>query len=93
MQRMATSSEIAVRLRTACDDIDVVNLLPRVTVPTLVLHARHDNVAPYAQGRTIAAAIPNAKFVSLDTENHIPLPSDPAWKKLVMEIQNFARGN
>jgi pimeloyl-ACP methyl ester carboxylesterase len=93
MQRMATSGEIAVRLRTACDDIDVVNLLPRVTVPTLVLHARQDNVAPYAQGRMIAAAIPNAKFVSLDTENHIPLPGDPAWKKLIMEIQNFARGN
>lgn len=90
MQRMATSGEIAARLRAACDDIDVADLLPRVTVPTLVIHARQDNVVPYAQGRAIAAAIPGAKFVTLETENHVPLPSDPAWEKLVAEILGFA---
>jgi hypothetical protein len=45
---------------------------------------------PYAQGREIAAAIPGAKFVMLETENHVPLPGDPAWEKLVAEILNFA---
>jgi DNA-binding winged helix-turn-helix (wHTH) protein/alpha-beta hydrolase superfamily lysophospholipase len=90
MQRMATSADLAARLRNACDDIDIVDLLPRVTVPTLVIHARHDSVAPYAQGRSIAASIPNAKFVTLETENHVPLPGDPAWEKLVTEIQAFA---
>ncbi len=90
MQRMATSGEIAARLRAACDDIDVADLLPRVAVPTLVIHSRQDNVVPYAQGRAIAAAIPGAKFVTLETENHVPLPGDPAWEKLVTEILNFA---
>lgn len=90
MQRMATSGEIAARLRAACDDIDVADLLPRVRVPTLVIHARNDNVVPYAQGRAIAAAIPDAKFVTLETENHVPLPGDPAWEKLVGEILSFA---
>jgi len=90
MQKMATSGELAARTRLACDDIDVLDLLPRVTVPTLVLRARQDTVSPYAQGRTIAAAIPNAKFITLETEDHILLPGEPAWEKLVTEIEHFA---
>ena len=89
LQKMATSRETAARLRTACDNIDVSDLLARVAVPTLVLHAREDAVAPYLEGRAIAAAIPNAKFITLETENHVPLPGDPAWEKLVTEIENF----
>jgi DNA-binding winged helix-turn-helix (wHTH) protein/alpha-beta hydrolase superfamily lysophospholipase len=90
MQRAATSGETAARLRSACDDIDVTALLPRVKVPTLVIHARQDGVVSYAQGRALAASIPNAKFVTLETENHVPLPGDPAWERLVSEIQDFA---
>ena len=92
MQRMATTGENAARLRSACDDIDVADLLAQVKVPTLVIHARQDNVVPYAQGREIAAAIPGAKFVTLETENHVPLPGDPAWEKLVREILGFVTG-
>jgi DNA-binding winged helix-turn-helix (wHTH) protein/alpha-beta hydrolase superfamily lysophospholipase len=90
MQRAATSGQIAARLRNACDDIDVMDLLPRVAVPTLVLHARHDNVVPFEQGRLIAASIPNAHFTSLDSENHVPLPGEPASEALVAEIRRFA---
>jgi DNA-binding winged helix-turn-helix (wHTH) protein/alpha-beta hydrolase superfamily lysophospholipase len=90
MQKMATSAELAVRMRLACDDIDVLDLLPRVSVPTLVLHSRQDTVAPYAQGRAIAAAIPNATFITLETEDHILLPGEPAWEKMVTEIERLA---
>jgi pimeloyl-ACP methyl ester carboxylesterase len=89
LQRIATSPENAVRLRSACDDIDVVDLLPKISVPTLVLHSRHDNVVPYDEGRRVAAAIPNARFVSLDSENHMPQPDDPAWLKFIGEIEGF----
>jgi pimeloyl-ACP methyl ester carboxylesterase len=89
LQKMSTSGEVAAHLRKACDDIDVSDLLPRVIVPTLVLHARDDAVAPYSQGRAMAAAIPNARFVTLETENHVLLPGEPAWEKVVAEIENF----
>ena len=89
MQRMATTGELAARLRVACDDIDVGDMLSKVQVPTLVIHARQDNVVPYAQGRAIAASIPGAKFVTLETENHVPLPGDPAWEKLLSEVLGF----
>lgn len=90
MQRLATSGDLAARLRTACDDIDVVDLLPRVKVPTLVLHARHDGVVPVEQGRFLAANIAGARFVSLESENHVPLPGEPAWDMLLAEIETFA---
>lgn len=87
--RTSTSVENAVRNRTAAADIDVVELLPKVSAPTLVLHCRHDNVAPFEEGRRIATSIPNAKFVSLDSENHIPLPGEPAWQVFFSEIGAF----
>jgi pimeloyl-ACP methyl ester carboxylesterase/DNA-binding winged helix-turn-helix (wHTH) protein len=89
MQRMATSAETAVRLRTACDEIDVLNLLPRVTVPTLVLHSRYDNIVPLEEGRRVAASIPRARFVCLESENHVPLPHEDAWPQFVGEIAAF----
>lgn len=90
MQRRATSGEMAVRLRVACDDIDVSDLLPHVKAPTLVIHSRHDHVAPYEQGRLLATRIPGARLITLETENHIPVPDDPAWSKLAEEIIAFA---
>lgn len=90
LQRLSTSGDIAARLRIACDDIDILDLLPRVKVPTLVIHARRDNVAPLEQGRILAAKIPGARFVILESENHIPVPDDPAWPQLLSEIEEFA---
>ena len=69
------------RIRAACDGIDVTELLPRVRAPTLVLHARGDSVAPFAEGRLIAAGIPGARFVELDSDNHVILESEPAWAR------------
>src|SRR5690348_5610784 len=75
LQRLATSSENAVRLRNAVDDLDVSDPVPRVTAPTLVIHARHNQTAPFDEGRRIAAGIANARFVTLESENHMPTPS------------------
>ena len=46
LQRMTASPENAARIRRAFGEIDVRTLLPRVQAPTLVLHARHDAIAP-----------------------------------------------
>ncbi|MGA7489267.1 MAG: alpha/beta fold hydrolase [Xanthobacteraceae bacterium] len=91
LQRNTTSPENAARIRDACDDIDVVDLLPRVQAPTLVIHCRHDNVAPFEQGRLIARSIPHAKFVTLESDNHVVLADEEAWPKLVGEIDAFLK--
>jgi DNA-binding winged helix-turn-helix (wHTH) protein/pimeloyl-ACP methyl ester carboxylesterase len=87
--RTSTSMENAVRSRNTAAEIDVVDLLPRVSTPTLVLHCRYDNLTPFDEGRRIATSIPNAKFVSLDSENHVPLPGEPAWSEFVTAIRGF----
>ena len=89
LQRVTTTAENAARIRTACDDIDVLDLLPKVTIPTMVMHCRYDNVVPLEQGRLIAATIPNARFVTLESENHVPLQGEPAFDSFLNEIESF----
>jgi pimeloyl-ACP methyl ester carboxylesterase len=87
--RISTSAENAVRNHGGIDEIDIVDLLPKVSAPTLVLHSRHDNLVPFDEGRRIATSIPNAKFVTLDSENHVPMAGEPAWPKFIGEIEAF----
>jgi pimeloyl-ACP methyl ester carboxylesterase/DNA-binding winged helix-turn-helix (wHTH) protein len=91
LQQKTTSPENAVRIRRAVDEIDVTDLLPRVTVPTLVLHCRSDAVQPFEQGRTLAAGIRGARFVALEGHNHMILEGDPAWPRFRDEIKTFLR--
>lgn len=88
-QRVAALAEDSAKLRTAVDDIDILELLPKVEVPTIVFHCLHDNLVPFEQGRLLAAAIPNAKFVALESENHLLLSHEPAWTKFVTEMEAF----
>jgi len=89
LQRVTTSAENAARIRRACDNIDILSLLPNVKVPTLVTHCRYDNVVPLEQGRLLAASIPNARFVTLESENHVLLSGEPAWDKFLEEVETF----
>ncbi len=89
LQRVTTSADNAARIRTACDDLDVSAMLAQVRVPTLVLHCRHDNVVPFDEGRIIARGIAHARFVSLDSDSHVPPPGEPAWDILAREIAAF----
>ena len=91
LQRMAMTGDTAVRLRLACADIDIVDLLAKVSTPTLILHSRHDNAVPFEEGRRLASGIPNAKFVALESENHVPMPGEPAWPTFIGEIEAFLR--
>jgi pimeloyl-ACP methyl ester carboxylesterase/DNA-binding CsgD family transcriptional regulator len=89
MQRLATTPQNAVRMMRARTEMDIRSLVPRVSCPTLVLHARHDQRIPYDEGRQIAALIPGARFVLLESRNHILTESEPAWERLVAELRAF----
>jgi pimeloyl-ACP methyl ester carboxylesterase len=92
LQRLSMSADVALRMRMACDEVDVADLLSEVRVPTLILHSRYDNAVPLEEGRRLAAAIPDARFVVLESENHVPMPDEPAWATFVAEIQAFLGG-
>jgi pimeloyl-ACP methyl ester carboxylesterase len=89
LQRKTVSPENAERLHSSFGDLDVTALLERVTTPTLVLHARADAVAPFAQGREFAARIPDARFVTLDSGNHVLLDDEPAFAQFLSEVRQF----
>jgi len=89
LQRISTSPENAVRLQHAFSEIDVRDQLGKVTVPTLVLHARDDAVIPFSAGRALAANIPNAEFVTLESRNHLLLENEPAWGRAIESIKEF----
>jgi class 3 adenylate cyclase/pimeloyl-ACP methyl ester carboxylesterase len=89
MQRKSLSAENAARHYETVCNFDIRELLPRVSVPTLVLHIRDDLMVPIDESRRMAASIPHARFVSLPGKNHIPLENDPGMPQFFEEVSNF----
>jgi pimeloyl-ACP methyl ester carboxylesterase/DNA-binding SARP family transcriptional activator len=89
LQRVSAPAENAARLFRALGDFNVLDLLPGIAAPTLVLHCRDDAATRFEQGRLIASRIPQARFVELEGSNHVLLPRDPAWARFVAEVRGF----
>jgi pimeloyl-ACP methyl ester carboxylesterase/DNA-binding SARP family transcriptional activator len=88
-QRRTTSPANAGRFLSAFGDIDVRHRLAQVKVPTLVIHSFGDRRIPAATGRDIAASIPNAEFVGLDSDGHLLLGREPASQVFVETVRRF----
>ena len=87
--RRTSSGDTAARLLEARSSIDVSGMLGAITAPTLVIHARDDEVCPVSEGRHLAAGIPGAQFVELDSRNHILLEDEPAWARFQESVLDF----
>ncbi|MCL5776250.1 alpha/beta fold hydrolase [Limibaculum sp. FT325] len=90
LQRRAATPEDAERLSEMSGAIDVEELLGRVRVPTLVLHATGDRIALLASGRRLAERIPGAEFVELASSNHILMGDEPAFGRFVGACREFS---
>lgn len=84
-----TSPEVAARLLKARAHINITPLLGAVRTPTLVLHSRGDDVVSIAEGQILAAGIPNAEFIELESKNHVLLEHEPAWARFCAEVLEF----
>jgi pimeloyl-ACP methyl ester carboxylesterase/DNA-binding SARP family transcriptional activator len=89
MQRVTTSAENSVALQRVFSQINVSDLLGRVTCPTLVGHSTRDAVVPFEAGRALAARIPGARFIAIESPNHLLLESDPGWPKYARIVEEF----
>ncbi len=76
LQRESATAETAAQLLALVFRTDVADLLPRLRVPTLVMHRQGDCIIPFQLGRDMAALIPNARFVPLKGDDHIPTFGD-----------------
>ena len=89
LMHTTTRPDIAARIYEAYGQIDVRPRLADVHAPTLVIHARGDCRIPFSQGREIAAEIRNARFVALDSRNHILIESEPSWTRFRDTLAEF----
>jgi pimeloyl-ACP methyl ester carboxylesterase/DNA-binding CsgD family transcriptional regulator len=87
--RQTTSPANAVRMLQTFWEADVSDAVARVRVPTLAFHARGDSVIPFDEGRRVVAQIPDARFVPLESRNHLLLETEPAWVPFVAALDEF----
>lgn len=84
-----TNPDVAEKLLAVRGDVDFRDQLSEVKVPTLVIHGVDDQVVPISEGISLARGIHGAKFVQLDSRNHILLEHEPAWERFKEEVLLF----
>lgn len=92
LQRLTATPEQAARMVLAIGETDASAALGEVRVPTLVMHSRGDLRVPVEEARLIAASIPGARFVLVDSSNHLPLHGEPAFEEMFRELDAFLPG-
>jgi class 3 adenylate cyclase len=68
--RMSADGDMVARILEARYEADVMDILPRVACPTLVLHRPRDPIFPFRTGQALAAGIPGARIVPLPGTGH-----------------------
>jgi pimeloyl-ACP methyl ester carboxylesterase/DNA-binding CsgD family transcriptional regulator len=89
-QRAAASAQAAAIFMELDLDADLRDLLPHVETPALVLHRRADRTVPFARGRELAQLLPNARFVPLSGDSHLPWRDDR--RELMRALAGFLHG-
>ena len=92
MTQAACPLEMMLRSRDAVNNATVAHLLDQVRCPVLILHARDDSVHPLSQAQKLAAGIPGAELVVLETANHVPLHGSPCWESYNRTLAEFLTG-
>lgn len=92
--RTASSPGAVKAVLEALRDMDVRHLLPRITAPTLVLHRRGDRAIRFEAGQEMAAAIPGARMVALEGDDHWFWVGDqaPLLSELLPFVQSLTPG-
>lgn len=88
--RMGASPGAAVALTKMNAEIDVRNILPTISVPTLVIHRTGDQCLNVEEGRFVAEQIPGSKFVEFEGVDHLPFVGNQ--EEILDEIEEFLTG-
>lgn len=89
LERRTASPEVAAAILSAFYRIDVTDQARALDLPVLVMHARGDARVPFDEGRLLASLIPGARFVPIESDNHVLLDSEPAWRLFLSELRGF----
>jgi pimeloyl-ACP methyl ester carboxylesterase/DNA-binding CsgD family transcriptional regulator len=75
-QRHAADADVAAAFLELDLRSDAADDLRQVRAPALVLHRRGDRTVPIGRGRELALLLPNARFVALQGDSHLPWMDD-----------------
>lgn len=89
LQMASADAERAVEIREMCSRYDVVDILPKVTCPILAAHGTGDSTHPISQSRLIATRAPDARLLSIETNNHVLAPDEPGFPVLMAAMDAF----
>jgi pimeloyl-ACP methyl ester carboxylesterase len=89
-ERASTSPRSARELTRANLDLDLRDVLPTISVPTLVLH-RDGDAIPIEGARYVAERIPGARMIELRGDDHWPWLNDP--DEVADHVQEFVTGH
>jgi len=92
LQRRSCSPANAVRIIRSMAVIDVSQPAGRVRCPTLLLHGRNDRRVALSLGVELGGLIPGARLVTLETENHILVAQEPAYRSFFEALRAFLPG-
>ena len=90
VERMSASPGMARAALEAAFRIDVRPILPTISAPTLVIHAR-DEAIPVQEGRYIADHIPGARLLEVEGSDHVPWLADP--DRILTGMEEFLTGS
>jgi pimeloyl-ACP methyl ester carboxylesterase/DNA-binding CsgD family transcriptional regulator len=89
LQRATISPVYAARFMRVVSEMDVTELARLVRCPTLVTHSKWDMRIPFEEGRRLASLIPGARFVPVESRNHVLLEHEPAWGQWLALLRDF----
>ena len=88
-ERICASPGMAMAALLATRQVDVRAAVPRISVPTLILH-RKNSIVPVSMSRYLSREIRGAKYVEFEGQDHLPWVGD--WEPIVDEIEEFLTG-
>lgn len=86
---LTAKAATAAKIFKTSGGLDVQAEARGIRCPTLVLHGRGEIRIPFEEGRLLAGLIPGARFVSLETRNHLMMKEEPAWKEFLARLAEF----
>lgn len=89
LMQQSASRAYTLSARERTNTTSVVHLLGQVRCPTLIVQGRNDAVHPLSQVQKLAAGIPNAELLVLDSANHLPFPGHPSWSRFISAFHAF----
>ncbi len=89
LMQQSASRAFMLSNREKSNNASITHLLAQVRCPTLIVQGRNDAVHPLVQAQKLAAGIPDAELLVLESANHLPLPGHPSWDGFIRALRTF----